>query len=425
MKEQFLHYVWLYKKFNFNQLHTTSGQEVIIQHSGYYTQQEGPDFFNAQLIIDGQKWAGNIEIHLKSSDWYLHHHENDNNYNNVILHVVWEHDMEVFRKNNASIPVLELKRYIPSQVVHQYQQLLQPKTWINCEKEIQFIDEFTLQNWMERLFFERLEKKSNEVEYLLQKNVFDWEATFFQLLAKSFGLNTNGEVFLTMASKIPYAIIKKERNALENIEALFFGATGLLEEEKEDVYFLDLKKRWYYLKHKYQLNGQVCLPVQFFKHRPDNFPTIRLAQLAKLVFSHTHFFQSIIELKSVKEMYVFFDCSISDYWQAHYVFDKPHPKKAKKITKSFIDLLILNCVLPIQFTFAHANGNVFSDDLIALASEIPAEKNSIIEKFVSFGLSINNSFQSQSVLQLKKEYCNSNSCLNCAIGQKLINFTSK
>jgi hypothetical protein len=425
MKEQFLHYVWLYKKFDFNQLLTTCGLEIFIQHSGYYTQREGPDFFNAQLIIDGQKWAGNIEIHLKSSDWYLHHHENDNKYENVILHVVWEHDMEVFRKNNASIPVLELKQNIPSHVVQQYHQLLQPKSWINCENEIRFIDEFTKQNWMERLFFERLEKKSNEVEFLLQKNIFDWEATFFQLLAKSFGLNTNGEVFLTMAIKIPYSIIKKERYELENIEALFLGATGLLEEDNEDFYFNDLKKRWHYLKHKYQFDIPFYQSVQFFKHRPDNFPTIRLAQLAKLVFIHTHFFQTMLKLKSVRDMYAFFDCSISDYWQTHYVFDKPHPNKAKKISKAFKDLLIINCILPLQFNYYQVNGNVIPDDFIALASEIPTEKNSIVEKFNLFGLSVKNSFQSQAVLQLKKEYCNSNECLQCAIGQKLINFTSK
>ncbi|WP_299518855.1 DUF2851 family protein [uncultured Flavobacterium sp.] len=418
MKEDFLHYVWQYKKFAFTNLKTVSGQELTIIHSGYYIQQAGPDFFNAQIIIDNQKWAGNIEIHLKSSDWYVHHHETDGNYDNVILHVVWEHDTDVFRKNNTVIPVLELKQHVSNEVLQQYSQLFTQKAWINCENQLSTIDGFTISNWIERLFFERLEKKANEVEILLQKNTFDWEATFFQLLAKSFGLNTNGEAFLKMAESLPYSVIKKERVKVENIEALFFGSTGLLEEDN------DLKKRWDYLKHKHQLDSNFFQPVQFFKHRPDNFPSIRLAQLAHLIVQHQHFFQLIVKANSTQEIYPFFNSTISEYWKSHYVFDKPHLKKNKKLSKNFIDLLILNCILPIKFAYGHSNGNINPEELIALASEIASEKNTIIEKFAHFGLVSTNSYHSQAVLQLKKEYCNTNRCLNCAIGQKLINFTS-
>ena len=424
MKEDFLHYVWQYKKFAFTNIQTVSGQELTIIHSGYYIQQAGPDFFNAQIVIDNQKWAGNIEIHLKSSDWYVHHHETDANYDNVILHVVWEHDTDVFRKNNTVIPVLELKKYVSNEVLHQYKQLFTQKTWINCENQLTTIDDFTISNWKERLFFERLEKKANEVEILLQKNTFDWEATFFQLLAKSFGLNTNGDAFLKMAESLPYSVIKKERHEVENIEALFFGTTGLLEEENEDSYYNDLKKRWNYLKHKHQLNSIFFQPVQFFKHRPDNFPSIRLAQLAQLIVKHQHFFQLIVKANSTEEIYPFFNSTVSEYWKLHYVFDKSHSKKNKILSKNFIDLLILNCILPIKFAYGYASGNINPEELIALASEIATEKNTIIEKFAHFGLVSTNSYHSQAILQLKKEYCNTNKCLNCAIGQKLINFTS-
>lgn len=424
MKEDFLHYVWQYKKFAFTNLETVSGQQITIIHSGYYIQQAGPDFFNAQIIIDNQKWAGNIEIHLKSSDWYVHHHETDANYDNVILHVVWEHDTDVFRKNNTIIPVLELKKHVPKEVLHQYKQLFTQKTWINCENQIATIDHFTISNWIERLFFERLEKKANEVEILLQKNTFDWEATFFQLLAKSFGLNTNGEAFLKMAESIPYSVIKKERVEVENIEALFLGSTGLLTEENEDLYYIDLKQRWNYLQHKHQLIANYFQSVQFFKHRPDNFPTIRLAQLAQLIGNPQHFFQLIVNANSIQEIYPVFNCTVSEYWKTHYVFDKPHPKKDKKLSKNFIDLIILNCLLPIKFAYGHANGNINPEELITLAAEINSEKNTIIEKFTHFGLVSTNSYHSQAILQLKKEYCNTNKCLNCAIGQKLINFTS-
>lgn len=424
MKEDFLHYVWQYKKFAFTNLKTVSGQELTIIHSGYYIQQAGPDFFNAQIVIDNQKWAGNIEIHLKSSDWYVHHHQTDANYDNVILHVVWEHDTEVFRKNNTVIPVLELKQQIPTEILSQYNNLFAQKKWINCENQISFVDEFTISNWIERLFFERLEIKANEVEKLLQKNSFDWEATFFQLLAKSFGLNTNGEAFLKMAESIPYSTIKKERYEVESIEALFFGATGLLEGENEDIYFNDLKKRWNYLKYKYQLKIDYYQSVQFFKHRPDNFPTIRLAQLAQLVVKQNQLFQNLISANSINQIYLYFDCDISEYWQSHYVFDKPNTRKNKKISKKFIDLLILNCILPIKFTFGYVHGNIIPELLVGLASEIASEKNTIIEKFNDVGLVSKNSYETQALLQLKKKYCNTNKCLHCAIGQKLINFTT-
>lgn len=424
MKEDFLHYVWQYKKFAFTNLKTVSGQELTIINSGYYIQQAGPDFFNAQIVIGNQKWAGNVEIHLKSSDWYVHHHETDANYDNVILHVVWEHDTDVFRKNNSVIPVLELKQHVSKEVLQQYKQLFTQKTWINCENQLATIDDFLISNWIERLFFERLEKKASEVEMLLQKNIFDWEATFFQLMAKSFGLNTNGDAFLKMAENIPFSVIKKERFEIENIEALFFGISGLLNDDNEDLYYHELKRRWNYLKHKHQLQINYFQPLQFFKHRPDNFPTIRLAQLAQFVVKHQQVFQLISKANSMNTMYAFFDSNVSEYWKSHYVFDKSHPKKSKKISKSFIDLMIMNCILPIKFAYGHSNGNINPEELIALASEMTSEKNSIIEKFNHFGLNSANSYHSQAILQLKKEYCTTNKCLNCAIGQKLINFTS-
>lgn len=424
MKEEFLHYIWQYKKFAFTNLRITSGQQLTIIHCGYYTQQAGPDFFNAHLIIDEQRWAGNIEIHLKSSDWYAHHHETDAAYDNVILHVVWEHDTEVFRKNNAVIPVLELKQYVAAEVLNQYNQLFVRKIWINCENQLKLIDNFTLSNWVERLFFERLEKKANDVEAFLFKNAFDWEAAFYQLLARSFGLNTNGEAFLKMAESIPFSVIKKERYEVESIEALFFGSAGLLEDKNEDVYYVDLKQRWDYLKHKYQLEKKYFQPVQFFKHRPDNFPTIRLAQLAQLVFLRHHIFQNVINTKSVQEIYPMFNGAVSDYWKTHYLFDRQHKKRNKVLSKKFIDLVILNCILPVKFAYDYANGNVKPEELIAWASALAPEKNTIIEKFNQIGLKSNNSYQSQAILQLKKEYCNTNKCLHCAIGQKLINFTT-
>ncbi|RTY85542.1 DUF2851 family protein [Flavobacterium sp. RSP15] len=420
MKEDFLHYLWKFKKFDTLNLKTFNGEEITIVTVGQYLELAGPDFFNAQITIANQKWAGNVEIHLKSSDWYVHHHEQDSGYENVILHVVWEHDTEVFRSNNSEIPVLELKKYVDKATLENYQSLMAPKSWIFCEKQINKIDGFVLKNWQERLFFERLERKAKSIFDLLEQTNHDWEAVLFCLLAKNFGLNTNGELFFNMAQNIPFSVLRKESFEIENLEALIFGTAGLLDSDKEDTYFKDLKFRYFYLTHKYQLEQGGLAPVQFFKHRPDNFPTIRLSQFANLYHSQVHLFSKISVLNSLKSSYDLFQVSASEYWLNHYQFDKESPKKRKSLSKSFIDLIVINTIIPLQFAFAKSQGKEISEDLIRLLEEVSPEKNAIIDKFKSFGVLAASAFDTQSLLQLKMEYCNAGKCLECAVGMELL-----
>ncbi|WP_367754875.1 DUF2851 family protein [Flavobacterium sp. WC2430] len=420
MKEDFLHYLWKFKKFDTLNLKTSNKEEVTITHVGQYLELAGPDFFNAQITIGNQKWAGNVEIHLKSSDWYVHHHERDAGYENVILHVVWEHDTEIFRKDNTEIPVLELCQYVDKNTVANYQSLMAPKSWIYCEKQLKEVSEFTLKNWQERLFFERLERKSKPIYELLEQTNNDWEAVLFSLLAKNFGLNTNGDVFYQNAKSIPFTIIRKESTEVENLEALLFGNAGLLDSEKEDNYFKDLKIRYFYLLHKYQIEKMNLAPVQFFKHRPDNFPTIRLSQLANLYHSRHNLFSKITDLNSVESCYDLFQIASSKYWENHYQFDKESPKKKKTLSKAFVDLLIINTIIPIQFAYAKSIGKEISENLIQLVMDVHPEKNAIIDKFTSFGLKTLNAFETQSLLQLKNEYCSKSKCLDCAVGMELM-----
>ena len=420
MKEEFLHYLWKFKKFDPLNLKTFNGEEITIINVGQYLELAGPDFFNAQITIGNQKWAGNVEIHIKSSDWYVHHHERDEVYENVILHVVWEHDTEIFRKNNTEIPVLELKKYVDAATITNYQSLISPKSWIFCEKQLKEIDGFTINNWLERLFFERLERKSKPIFELLVQTKHDWEAVLFCLLAKNFGLNTNGEIFSKIAQSIPFSVIRKESFEVENLEALLLGSAGLLDSEKEDTYFKDLKFRYFYLLHKYQLEKRIVEPVQFFKHRPDNFPTIRLSQLANLYHGQQNLFSRISTATSAKGIYEIFEISASDYWQNHYQFDKESPKKKKKLSRSFVDLITINTIIPLQFAYAKSQAKEISEDLIQLLNEVAPEKNAIMDKFNSFGIKSKNAFESQSLLQLKNEYCNKSRCLECAIGMELL-----
>ncbi|UPZ17673.1 DUF2851 family protein [Flavobacterium humidisoli] len=420
MKEDFLHYIWKFKKFDSLNLKTVQGELITILKTGDYLELAGPDFFNAHIEIGSQKWAGNVEIHLKSSDWYLHNHEKDPAYKNVILHVVWENDTAIFRENNIEIPVLVLKDYVSKEIIENYKSLVSAKTWIFCEKQLKNIDRFVFKNWQERLFFERLERKSKFIAQLLEETNQDWEAVLFCLLAKNFGLNTNGNSFLQISMAIPFSVIRKESFEIENLEALLFGAAGLLEVEKEDVYFKDLKFRYFYLLHKYQIEKTYTEPLQFFKLRPDNFPTIRLSQLAALYHKYQNLFSKIIDLKSVDAVYRLLSVSASSYWQNHYQFDKESPKKSKTLSKSFIDLLIINTIVPLQFTYSNIMGESISEDLIDFMNEVTSEKNVIMDKFNSFGIKSKTAFESQTLLELKNKYCEHKACLKCAIGLELL-----
>ena len=428
MKEDFLHYLWKYKIFATKKLKTSKNIPLEILQPGQHNFNSGPDFFNSKLKIGNQIWAGNVEVHIKSSDWYAHGHELDINYDNVILHVVWTNDIEVFGSNNQVIPTLELNNIVSKELIRKYQKLFsKPIHWINCENDFHTVDKFILNNWMESLYFERLEKKSIEIQYLLKKYSNDWEAVLFKLLAKNFGLKVNGDAFLNLANSMDFKIVRKEQNNLHKLEALFFGQAGLLIEEIEDGYYRALQKEYLFLQKKYELEPLNKGQFQFFRLRPSNFPTIRLAQLSKLYFMKRSLFAKILQAKNIKAMYEIFSIAPSDYWQKHYNFSSSSSKSTKKLTKSFIDLLLINTIIPLKFTYYKEMGNVDVDYFLNLIHQIQPEKNSIIKKYESLlkidpkkTSFIKNALQTQSLLQLKNEYCNVHKCLSCAIGNALL-----
>ena len=421
MQEDFLHYIWKLKKFNASDLKTTKNEVVEIVSGGQHNLNSGPDFFNAQLKIDNQLWAGNVEIHIKSSDWYVHNHEVDSAYDNVILHVVWEHDTEVFRKDNTQISTMELKNYVSKSALENYQKLFSKSSkWINCETDFNSIDEFTINNWLERLYFERLERKSKDLEKLLESSANNWEAVLFKMLAKNFGLKVNGESFLSLANSIDFSIIRKQQSNLTSLEALLFGQSGLLEEDVEESYFIELKKEYTFLTQKFNLSNSNVTPLQFFRLRPPNFPTIRLSQLANLYHHHQNIFSKIIESNSVADFYVLFKVGTSTFWETHYTFGKSSRQSKKVITKSFVDLLLINTIIPLKFSYAKHQGKNIDESLLKLIQEIASEKNSIVEKFNELKPVSKSALQSQALIQLKNEYCDKNKCLQCTIGSSIL-----
>ncbi|TYB74536.1 DUF2851 family protein [Bizionia gelidisalsuginis] len=422
MQEDFLHYIWKHKKFQTDALLTSNKQPVLLSAVGEHNLNSGPDFFNAKLQIGGQLWAGNVEIHIKSSDWYVHHHETDSNYDNVILHVVWEHDAEIFRKNNTAIPTLELKHYVSTDAVAAYKAIFNTtQQWINCEKELGSVSSFVVDNWLERLYIERLERKANAVTEVLKHNKNNWEAVLFKLLCKNFGLKVNGDAFNSLANSIDFSVLRKQQSKVLSLEALLFGQAQLLDGDCQDPYFLELTKEYAFLKQKFALKTQSVVALQFFRLRPPNFPTIRLSQLAQVYFKNQNVFSKVIEAKTLKEFYDLFSVETSNYWESHYTFNKASKKVKKKVTKAFIDLLLINTIIPLKFSYSKYTGQPIEEELLSLIGCISAEKNTIVKTFRSLNLDAKSALESQAVLQLKTEYCDKNRCLQCAVGNTLLN----
>ena len=353
MNEDFLYYLWQYKLMPVNELVAVNNAKIVLKDTGNINNFSGPDFLNAQIFIDEQLWAGNVEMHLKSSDWYLHKHEQDVNYDNVILHVVWENDVDVFMKNNEPLPTLELKNIIHKKLIHDYKSLfLSDKEWISCEKQIRNVDKFLINNWLERLYFERLENKSSFIKDVLKDNNFDFEATLFQLLAKNFGLKVNGDAFFRLAKSVDFSIIRKLSFNEKELSALFFGQAGFLEEDFQNSYQKELSLEYNYLKHKYDLVPLSKNNFQFFRMRPSNFPTIRIAQLVTLVNKNKGLFSKVLECKSLEDFYILFTIEVNEFWKTHYTFSSKSKKSNKKITKSFINLLLVNTIIPLKFIYS-------------------------------------------------------------------------
>lgn len=421
MKEDFLHYIWKHQMFSNNNLSTTKNNKIKIKKPGLHNYNSGPDFLNAEIVIDALRWVGNVEIHVKSSDWYVHQHEKDINYDSVILHVVWEDDVEVFDANENAIETLELKGLVALELLSNFRKLMSRKEqWIPCEKSIATIDSFVFDNWKTRLYFERLEEKSTLINQLLLASNNDYEAVLFKLLTKNFGLKNNGEAFLSLANSIDFSIIRKEQNHVLKLNALLFGQAGFLEQELEENYFKSLKKEYEYLKHKHKLlpiaNGQ----FQFFRMRPTNFPTIRIAQIAALYHKNQSMFSVLMKIEKAEDFYKLFSVDLSDFWKTHYTFQKESPSKIKRITKTFVDLLLINTIIPLKFNYLKSRGEVDENEFISVLKQLKSENNSIILKFSECQIKAKNAFDSQALLQLKNNYCAKKQCLQCAVGNVIL-----
>ena len=421
MEEELLIYVWRYKLFsNFN-FQTVNNKSIEIISFGTRNYDSGPDFFNAKIRIDGQLWAGNVEMHVNSSDWLKHKHQNDKAYNNVLLHVVYNHNKEI-EVLGRELPVLELKNYISDKVISNYNLLTIPsKSFLHCAKTNELNHDFEYDNWIESIYVNRLEDKIKSITNQLEISATHWEQVLFRTIARSFGLKLNGDAFANFASSFEYKVFQHIASDKDLIEALFFGQSGFLDDDYKDDYYKKLKSNYEFIKRKYSLNPISKSQFKFFRTRPANFPTIRLAQLASLYYIHPNLFSKIISDNTVEEIKSFFDVEVNDFWKNHYNFKSESKKSEKQLTSSFVELLILNSIIPIRFAYFKSVSNFDKvEQSIALAEDLKKESNTIISEFEAQGWKVNNAKESQALLYLKKNYCDKNNCLKCLIGKRVL-----
>ncbi|MBD1367073.1 DUF2851 family protein [Mucilaginibacter sp. ZT4R22] len=421
--EDFLHYVWKFRLFDRLNLRTTEGEELEIYSVGLHNTHAGPDFQNARIRIGETTWAGNAELHLSSADWQRHGHTDDGAYDNVILHVVYNDDAPVWLPSGRRVPTLELKDRISADLYQRYHNLVfGNQTIIPCEAGIGRIDPLTMQNWLTRVLVERLEKRAEAVNAALAINRGDWEETFYQYLAANFGFKTNALPFELLAKSLPQNILAKHKNNPLQIEALLFGQAGFLEGELVDEYPRSLKKEYDYLRKKLSLTPIENHLWKFLRMRPQNFPTVRLAQFAALVVQSNHLFSKILEVKEVKQLRALFaDIKVNDYWENHYRFDKESPPSAKHFGQASVDTILLNTVALFLFSYGkHMQQTYFTSRALKLLENIPAENNHVTADFANLGVNIFTAFESQALLELKNNYCDYKKCLQCGVGIKIL-----
>ena len=420
MKEEYLHFIWRQKLLSKYQLFTQDKKSLIIINPGQWNTNSGPDFLHAKVKIDETIWIGHVEIHINASDWFAHHHENDSNYETVILHVVLNHNCDVYSPDNRPIPVLQVNQYLDENTFKVYQNFQRNQLWIPCQNEIQNIDSLHLSHWLERLFIERLESKSKLIHQLLIRENYDFEYVFFLSLAQSFGLKNNADSFLELALSVDFTWIQKLNSDRFRLEALLFGQAGFLEVITDNPYHSELQQEYRFLKHKFKIETFSFPKFQFFRMRPQSFPTFRIAQLAGLYASKQNLFSNLIHAKSFDDVKTILKYPISDFWRTHFTFSTKSKASDKKMSNHLIQLIVLNSILPMRLAYFKYLKKSFSEELFEMVREMPSEKNIIITNFQKVGVTASDALESQALIQLKNNYCAKKRCLQCAIGVKLL-----
>ena len=432
--EQLLHYVWKHKIFPLRQLTTTDGRTLDVLNPGIHNSNAGPDFIGACIKIDGTEWVGNVELHTHTSDWFRHHHDTDPAYSNIILHVAEDVDRPLFYPNGEEIPQLQLG--IPRHVIDNYTQLSHADTHPRCKHILPTLPTIMIHNWMTTLALQRFEMRTKQIAQRRESLNGNWEDTLFVTMARNFGFGINGEAFELWAQSIPLSAVAKHRDDLFQIEAIFFGQAGFLEDTitpqgtetapsadgasqpaPKDSYYCRLQREYRYLRHKFGLTPMDLKHWKFLRLRPQNFPHIRIAQLAMMYHEGRTQLARLIECDTAEKMAELLRCGVSGYWQDHYTFGHESRHSTKRLSQQSATLLMINCAIPMLFAYGRAtNNDMLSDRALLILDSLHAEDNNITRMWRDVGLEVTSAGDSQALIQLKKEYCDRRRCTLCRIG---------
>jgi hypothetical protein len=423
MNESFLHYIWQFQYFDKKELRCSTGEDLAIFNPGQKNTHAGPDFYNAKLKLDSIEWAGSVEIHIQSSGWREHRHQDDPAYENVVLHVVWEENERIIRKDGTLLPTLELKTRVAPAFLLQYKRIVHSRNKIPCANAIASVPDVIRISMLDKALMSRLESKADNILKAFEKSNADWEETCYQMLCRNFGFKVNTEPFLQLAQSLPYKILMKHSDRLEQMEALIFGQAGFLNETINDPYYLLLKREYTLLKKKYDLARRQMNKAQwrFLRLRPANFPSVRLAQLASVLHHQKNMFSKIITALSWKEMMPVFSVKPSAYWLYHYQFFKKQKKEIPSLGRMSTENILINSIVPILVAYGKSKGDQrFTDRAIRLLQETGAEKNNILRSWDALGLGSSTAFDSQALIELHNSFCMRRRCLDCNIGFSLL-----
>lgn len=420
MTEEFLCYLWEFHRFT-GDLHLTDGRNFRIISSGIRNRESGPDFFDARIQIDDFQWIGNVEIHLKASDWERHHHQMDKSYDNVILHVVFDNDKTIETTMGEPIPTFSAEKFLDIKLWEQFQQIVKGRGWIPCAGLVGKTDDFVVMSWLENIAAERLIKRQEEIETVLQRTGNDWDAAYWIRLCRNFGFKVNAEPFEMLGRMLPPNLLLKHADNLLAVEAMLFGVAGMLDEDFEDDYPKQLKKEFEFYRKKFNINSIENHLWKFMRTHPANFPTIRLAELVQVVRCGGSRLSNILEAANVEELKKLFSVSASEYWNNHFRFDKISSEKSKILGNDAIDLLLINTIIPFIFSYGQLRGDdAYCEKALILFQQIPPENNQIIRNWEKVGIKAQNAMESQALIQLKQQYCTPAKCLQCRIGDYLL-----
>jgi hypothetical protein len=420
MKEDLLQFIWQFRLFELQGLKTLQGESVEIIKPGMLNRNSGPDFNEAIVKIGTTTWAGNVELHLKTSDWFLHGHHSDPDYDNVILHVVNVHDLKKEELINER-PILILQNRIRKNMLSQYEAMMKSKSGLACKSFLHKIDSSFATIYFQRLIVERLQEKAGMVGAILEQTTGDWSETCYILTARYFGMQVNNVPFEQLARSLPLRIISKHRKSTLQVEALLFGQAGLLNDAYTDSYAQALWSEYQYFSKLYGLKAMKSNAWKMMRMRPANFPTVRISQLAKLLVQSESLFSKLITIKDFEQLALLFDTEASAYWTDHYMFDKTAPSSVKHFGKNAIEILLINVVAPILFAYGdHIGEQGLKDRAVDLLSFLKTEQNKITKLFTQQHIQLKTAMDSQAVLHLFAKYCEKKLCLNCAIGNKIL-----